>query len=79
MPVLIPTKAELMTMRQTMSNIEIAAEKRVSTSTVKRWVRKLGVPPRESKQPVEDIKPKGVPMPIVADGAMQTGSGAPYG
>ena len=64
MAVVVPTKAELIELRSKISNIEIAELKGVSSSTVKRWIKKLGIAPRESKKPVEDVKPKGKPMPL---------------
>ena len=64
MPAKIPTKDELIDLRSRYSNIEIAKLRSVSPSTVKRWIKKLEIPPREVKKEPEIIKPKGEPMPL---------------
>lgn len=64
MQIEMPSFDELSSLRSRMSNIEIAALKHVSTSTVKRWVKKLGIAPREvkNKPPEEKLKPRPVPV-----------------
>jgi hypothetical protein len=57
-----PSFTELSLLRSKMSNIDIAKLKGVSTSTVKRWVKKLGIAPREVKNKPPEEKAKLKPL-----------------
>ena len=59
-----PTFDDLLALRAELTNIEIAEKFDVSPSTVKRWVKRLNIPPREPKNKDVEETPRPKPLPV---------------
>lgn len=60
----VPTLEEMLILREKLTNIQIAELYGVSPSTVKRWVKRLKIAPREPKNKDVEDKPRPVPLPV---------------